>query len=133
MLSYATSRFRNGMTEFTSPSPFLNDIDSKYLCFPSGSEIAESGRIQPQHTKTWLTRKPPMTIKQPATSKSTPDESTFQASQLSVGMNIRHSRFGKGTITEIDGNNPGGARIKVRFDTGETKTLMLAFARFTLL
>lgn len=48
-------------------------------------------------------------------------------------MDIRHSRFGKGTITEVDGKNPGGARIKVRFDTGEIKILMLAFARFTII
>ncbi len=135
MLSYATSRFRNGSTEFTSPSPFLNDIDPQYLSFPSGSDIAESSRVQTQRVKTWLTRKPAMSAKQPntSTSTSTPGETTFRASQLSVGMNIRHSRFGKGTITEIDGNNLGGARIKVRFDTGEIKILMLAFARFTIL
>ena len=42
MLSYATSRFRNGITEFTTPSPFLKDIDPKYLSFPSGSEIVEN-------------------------------------------------------------------------------------------
>lgn len=133
MLSYATSRFRNGVTEFTSPSPFLKDIDPRYLSFPSGSEIADSGRVQSQRVKTWLTRKPQMPAKRSQTPSTTHGESTFQASQLSVGMDIRHSRFGKGTITEVDGNNPGGARIKVRFDTGETKTLMLAFARFTIL
>ena len=133
MLSYATSRFRNGVTEFTSPSPFLKDIDSQYLSFPSGSEIAESNRVHTQRVKTWLTRKAPTSSRQPQAPAATPGESTFHASQLSVGMDIRHSRFGKGTITEVDGNNPGGARIKVRFDTGETKILMLAFARFTIL
>lgn len=133
MLSYATSRFRNGITEFTKPSPFLKDIDPKYLSFPSGSEIVENSLDQTRRVKPWLTRKPPIPVRQPQASASKSDESTFHASQLSVGMDIRHSRFGKGTITEVDGKNPGGARIKVRFDTGEIKILMLAFARFTIL
>ena len=133
MLSYATSRFRNGITEFTTPSPFLKDIDPKYLSFPSGSEIVENSLDQTRRVKPWLTRKPPIPVRQPQASASKSDESTFHASQLSVGMDIRHSRFGKGTITEVDGKNPGGARIKVRFDTGEIKILMLAFARFTIL
>jgi DNA helicase-2/ATP-dependent DNA helicase PcrA len=30
-LSYATSRFRNGRSEFTRPSRFLKDIDSRYM------------------------------------------------------------------------------------------------------
>lgn len=39
MLSYASSRFRNGMTALASPSRFLADIDSRYLKFVAGSNI----------------------------------------------------------------------------------------------
>ncbi|MDE7237027.1 MAG: ATP-dependent helicase, partial [Paramuribaculum sp.] len=39
MLSFATSRFRNGQTVITSPSPFLRDIDPAYLKLMNGSTI----------------------------------------------------------------------------------------------
>ena len=39
-LSFAKSRFRFGKTEFSSPSRFLRDIDSRYLTVPYGQQIS---------------------------------------------------------------------------------------------
>ena len=134
MLSYATSRVRNGIREPSGPSPFLRDIANRYLSFPSGSEIAENRqRVTPRRQPTQSVRVTAPTLQPKPVAPADGEETTHTASQLSTNMTIRHSRFGKGSIVEIDGNNPGGARIKVRFDTGETKTLMLAFARFKVL
>lgn len=53
-------------------------------------------------------------------------------SELSEGMRIEHSRFGKGTITVID-TDTTDARIEVKFDTVGSKKLLLKFARFKIL
>ena len=39
-LSYAKSRFKYGKMEFSNPSRFLSDIDSRYLNLPQGETIA---------------------------------------------------------------------------------------------
>jgi DNA helicase-2/ATP-dependent DNA helicase PcrA len=47
MLSYASSRYRNGQTMVTRPSRFLRDIDPQYLKMIQGSDIDDSSRINP--------------------------------------------------------------------------------------
>lgn len=52
--------------------------------------------------------------------------------ELEPGMAIEHSRFGRGEIIEVDTSQPD-ARIRVKFDNVEVKTLLLKFAKFTIL
>ncbi len=40
MISYASSRFRNGQTKTCSPSRFLKDIDPRYLALSAGNDFA---------------------------------------------------------------------------------------------
>lgn len=47
-------------------------------------------------------------------------------------MNIEHSRFGKGTITDIDTSHDE-PRITVEFSNLGQRTLLLKFARFQIL
>jgi DNA helicase-2/ATP-dependent DNA helicase PcrA len=56
-----------------------------------------------------------------------------QTSELEVGMTIEHNRFGRGVITEIDAQNPSGPRIIVNFNNIDFKTLLLKFAKFTII
>lgn len=51
MLSYASSRFRNGQTCTCSPSRFIRDIDTQYLLPVSGTTIDSSPQRAP-----WLSR-----------------------------------------------------------------------------
>lgn len=60
------------------------------------------------------------------------DFSIHTPSELAVGMRIRHERFGNGRIAEVDTSGVN-ARIVVTFDTMETKTLLLKYARFQIL
>lgn len=141
MLSYATSRFRNGMTVMTMSSPFLKDIDKQYLTFPSGTSIADRNDKRRQPASGQMRRevenyrpiiaKPVAPVARPSQQTSTRDERQHTAAELCVGMAIRHSRFGRGVITEIDKDNPGGARITADFN-GEEKKLLLSFARFII-
>jgi DNA helicase II / ATP-dependent DNA helicase PcrA len=44
MLSYASSRYRNGQTMVTRPSRFLRDIDPQYLKMIQGSDLDDAPR-----------------------------------------------------------------------------------------
>jgi DNA helicase-2/ATP-dependent DNA helicase PcrA len=61
VLSYAKSRFRNGQTEYSKPSRFLNDLDKNLLDFhrafaeqelPSASEALKSASFYNPSAKT---------------------------------------------------------------------------------
>lgn len=47
MMSYATSRFRNGQTVTCSPSRFLRDIETRYLHITSGSSFDDRPAFDP--------------------------------------------------------------------------------------
>ncbi len=52
--------------------------------------------------------------------------------ELSVGCVILHSRFGRGTVTSID-TTGSDAKIDVTFADGQTRKLLLKFAKFDIL
>lgn len=177
MLSYASSRFRNGQTMVTRPSRFLKDIDPQYLKMVQGTEIDYDRGIDPlenyrssfhsagagnlfnpppaataQRRKSqgesasagWLElsrqkarQRETARAAQPAPQKglSVGEYTTHNASELYPGMKIRHLRFGRGTIEEVD-DSPSGARITVTFSGSgigpERKTLLLKFAPFRI-
>lgn len=47
MMSYASSRFRNGQTVTCSPSRFLRDIESRYLHITNGNSIGDEPSFDP--------------------------------------------------------------------------------------
>ncbi len=51
--------------------------------------------------------------------------------ELSVGSEILHQRFGRGMVTNID--TQGDAKIDVAFNDGQTRKLLLKFAKFEIL
>lgn len=53
------------------------------------------------------------------------------AASLEAGMRIEHAKFGLGTIEAVDNSGPD-ARITVNFDSSDTRTLMLKFAKFAI-
>lgn len=153
MISYASSRFRNGMTARCNPSRFIRDIDPRYLKLMHGTETPGRSSFNPieRYKESYHS---PRTVSMPgkgtslsdiplrtfSRSGSTPGEANKGSSnaghhsidELSVGMIIEHSVFGRGRITELDTSNPD-SRIKVVFDNTGQKTLMLKFARFNIL
>lgn len=151
MLSYATSRYRNGQTVLTKISPFIKDIDRKFIRSNSADAIEstsfrESSRsryassfgmpkFQPTAYSSPRTGAP-SSNPAPAVSQNsvTSGEDKFHsADELKVGMSIKHSRFGLGKIIDIDRSNPTGDRIKVDFKQIDVKTLLLKFAKFTII
>lgn len=149
MISYASSRFRNGQTKTCSPSRFIRDIDPRYLNLCSGTSIGNSSSfINPIdnykksfHSDTKTYRSTPSNLKPITGSQNHPSIETSNAissndihdvNTLSEGMIIEHQRFGTGKIEKIDTTSID-ARIIVEFKNTGTKTLLLKFARFKII
>lgn len=150
MLSYATSRYRNGQTTMTVPSPFLRDISPDYLNAVRGASLAASpsrmasrgaasyhspGRGQsvsaatgPSHARRpWEEN---LRSRPAPAPEAGGDFGLHDVAEIAVGMTIEHQRFGAGTVTAID-TSQADARIHVAFNDAE-RVLMLKYARFRI-
>lgn len=153
MLSYASSRLRNGQVGPASPSRFIRDINPEYLHLVSGTSLGfPQHRVNPVekyqtsfHSVTskgfkatqessepsWRNKTMSIpSVPKPADT-SAGNYSLHNSSDLKVGMTIEHPRFGTGEITNIDTASVDH-RITVNFSNVETKTLLLKFARFNI-
>jgi DNA helicase-2/ATP-dependent DNA helicase PcrA len=131
ILTYAKSRFRNGQSLMCSPSRFIKDIDKEYLRMP-GNLAFEPQRETKQETK----REPvlytnPRKLSRIEEEKSVPSNRQ-SIGNLSVGLAIRHERFGRGKITELTGENEN-AKATVEFESFGKKQLLLKFAKFEVI
>lgn len=179
MLSYAGSRFRNGMTAMTSPSRFLGELNRSFLKLVTGTTIDQfhnplgdsygaaisstrygvnsyvsggnrqygsqnrsvGGRSKPSshnragsYLETHLTSTPPKSPAPSVPMTSGKEAELHTASELHTGMTIEHNRFGRGTINNVDADNPQGARISVMFNADSVvRTLILKFAKFAII
>lgn len=150
MMSWASSRFRNGQTATCSPSRFLRDIDVRYLNLTSGASLGSPPRAfesfrdsyhsnsspigrptEKRDPTRWLSDNDKRAAKpaEPTVKGRMPGTHTVE--ELSVDMVIEHERFGRGTITDIDTQRTD-ARVTVRFDNTGERVLLLKFARFTI-
>ncbi|MDE6611721.1 MAG: UvrD-helicase domain-containing protein [Muribaculaceae bacterium] len=154
MVSYARQRAINGKTVQTFPSRFLRDIEPRYLRLMTGSSLdgprAYGARGGTRHDASVMPSQPvrssqPMPSVQArpavdATPKpkakapvSSDGHGTHAASELAEGQRINHPNFGLGIIRRID-TSMADDRIVVEFSaTGTRRTLLLKFARFTIL
>lgn len=162
MLSYAGSRFRNGQTVMCRPSRFLGDMDRDYLRLATNDNFTEPrAKVRPTvnyyASMAGSARSLNSLRKRPAIDEYTSGASTggrsvvsehrsdgsaspaigkvyalHSPSSLSAGMRIEHTKFGVGTIVNVDNSGPD-ARMTVRFDSTDTRTLMLKFAKFAVI
>ena len=104
---------------------------------PKRSATPRRTEEEPRSTRTTPTRRTPMP---PPSRPSAPTPPAPAASgnftihtvdELSVRSEILHQRFGRGTVTNID--TSGDAKIDVVFHDGQTRKLLLKFAKFEIL
>ena len=159
LITYATSRYRNGVTHSCVISRFLRDIDRRYLSLP-GRPLSQSSSTgwnaqrsrwndAPTTGKRTDVASPPTrsTIgsQQPSPSRPTTttgpsrhiapsDFKSHTQDELSVGQRIAHRIYGEGTIRAIDNDGPD-AKIYVSFDNDslDTRLLLLKFARISII
>ncbi|MDE6301286.1 MAG: ATP-dependent helicase [Muribaculaceae bacterium] len=131
MITYAKNRYLNGQTMDCRPSPFLNDIDGRYLKFSYGAQRMAPPMPRP---KTEPSRPRPAvkpTVRQ--STASTGSASQHRASELKVNMEIEHLQFGHGIIQDITVSELGEAII-VKFDNeNSVRKLLLSYAKFNII
>ena len=144
-------RHRNGQPTFPRPSRFLRDIDRQFIRLDSSSTLGAGGIGQSamQNYRSSL-RKPVFhssgadmrreeespRLRSNSRARSSvaaaAKETSARAAQLSEGMRVSHSRFGEGTIRQIDGEGADTALV-IAFDDFGVKRIILRFAKIDII
>jgi len=140
MISYAARRTVNGQQTNRIPSRFIADIDRRFLRIIAEASRSDYGRPKPVYQRPEpLPQNRRVVFSEPqaaAPSKpkaETPGCSMHSPEELSEGMRIFHPVFQEGVIESVDTDSPDH-RIAVRFDSdGQTRKLLLKFAKFKIL
>ena len=151
ILSYAERRYRFGELVFSRPSMFLSEIDSEAYAPSARTQAAGRGQqtVEPRRSpgKSRRTNNDkrerdasgiPMAPRAPKPENEysqLPDGDSYSQTEeggLQVGTRVKHPIFGAGTIKVLGGSGQN-AKAKVQFDNGQTKQLMLAYARLEVL
>ena len=151
VITYATSRYHNGQTKSCVMSRFLRDIAPEYLMMGSTNSAPMPSRKRSRWDNDWDNEPTPMrpkrsiepkprTTQMPARQTSSPPSlaqangnfAIHSADELHEGNQILHQRFGRGTVTSID-TSGSDAKIDVTFADGQTRKLLLKFAKFEIL
>jgi DNA helicase-2/ATP-dependent DNA helicase PcrA len=136
-MSYALNRYRFGRLKNCEPSRFLEEVDTAFIkvnrkfsssaqASPSTSYFAKN--FVKQQRATQQTKKYTST---PAHQPSQ-DFKPSDTSQLAVGMQVEHPKFGFGEVVEMD-ENGSNRKARVNFKNVGDKTLLLAFAKLRII
>ncbi len=140
-LSFAHSRMKWGQHVNNSPSRFVKEIDSRYILNPLDNDNdGHSLSLQnSRYTRVNSNLKPisslqDISARRPFTSTAERSESEFTtviSSDLKVGTQIEHERFGIGRVLSLDGIG-NSSKAVVEFADGSRKTLMLRYAKIRI-
>ncbi|MBD1366451.1 UvrD-helicase domain-containing protein [Mucilaginibacter sp. ZT4R22] len=148
-ISYATSRFKFGTLINCEPSRFLDEIDAKYLELDFSAKPAQSSFFDDERNA-W-SRKPDTkgdTFSKPKAATTPPPVKTTSilakahvvskdfrisdTSNLQVGMQVEHERFGFGKVINLEGNKPD-VKATIFFKEIGQKQLLLKFAKLSII
>ena len=142
VMTYATSRYRNGQTHPCTISRFIKDIDPSFLKI-SGSYRKNVNRSYNGYMQLGKTVNKMEAIFKQSSLKSLASikntsapvvngKKTLQPELLQVGMRVGHSRFGSGEILKID-EAGSDTKVTIKFDNVGTKVLLTKFAQLTII
>lgn len=120
-LTNAKMRRKYGQTNFETPSRFLHDIDKRWI---KGGQREYGGCTQHRPIKKLESSYVPTSQIKPT--------STENQQKFTIGMNVLHSKFGKGVVVNIVGSGLD-QKLTVDFGTFGSKQLLSRFARLTIL
>lgn len=152
IIFYCVNRFRFGSSTSMEPSRFLKELGIQFIEWPALSQnnIPDFSGDRKKYSEFGTKEKPAFVGKSaPEPKPYTPPrerklvsidkikddpqpETSLSTHDYSAGMRIKHKSFGTGLITEIS-QNGGDAKAIILFDNGETKTLLLKFAKLEIL
>ena len=104
---------------------------------PKRSATPRRTEAEPRSARTTPTRRTPVSppsrpsVPTPPAPAASGNFTIHTVDEMSVGSEILHQRFGRGTVTNID--TSGDAKIDVVFHDGQTRKLLLKFAKFEIL
>ncbi|MDR2466711.1 MAG: UvrD-helicase domain-containing protein [Prevotellaceae bacterium] len=128
-ISFAQARYRWGSLVSPVPSRFLRDIDARYLSAPSITGFSSDSR-QPFHGRESGTDDGNKWKEESIFAR----KSSIEEGELDIrlGTEVEHARFGRGRVCEIEdyGGNP---KLKIDFQEAGQKTLLLKFAKLTII
>lgn len=146
-LSYATSRYRWGTLNNCEPSRFIDEIDPRYLALDfsaptasksSGDDVFGKARTawsQPQSQDIFTKPKPKVVPKTtsilPKAHQPSAGFAPSDTSNLQVGMEVEHERFGFGKVINLEGNKPD-IKATIFFKELGQKQLLLKFAKLRI-
>ncbi|MDR2041399.1 MAG: UvrD-helicase domain-containing protein [Tannerella sp.] len=138
-VSYARNRFRNGENTACRPSHFLNDMDPRYVDRQEEQPNRQAGAAQPGRTfasspVSSFTRdvRPAPSLTKLEVSRPEAGEQGGIPGGFQVGDIVRHERFGRGRILSLEGGG-SNARASISFEHSGTKSLLLKYAKVTIL
>ncbi len=151
-IGYARERFRNGRLEFTRPSRFVRELPKQLVNFTSAHGLHASTspweRPQPLSRVRGGSDLPTDFSSAPVFGEApqpkrrvfierrevgeTPEVKHQRIGAIEVSARVLHKRFGAGEVLELEGVGDN-AKATVRFDTGDTKKLLLRFAQLEVL
>lgn len=130
-LSFAQQRFRNGKTEFTSPSRFLGEIERNciHINAPRTLDYARPHLYgMPRIVQTPQPSSPASSVASPRRQVSAAKSEAL--AQYKEGERVSHRTFGNGTVVRAYTDpDSGNDKIEIRFDQHGTKTLLLTYAK----
>ncbi|MBE9490597.1 MAG: UvrD-helicase domain-containing protein [Bacteroidetes bacterium] len=155
-LTYALSRYRWGKLIDAEPSRFIEEIDDTYLDIITPIEERRFnpmldadifGDVEPNKIRF---KKPIQSKFQKKSSKATPEKFQISTpknlkkvantngntnlfnSKLVAGNFVKHLRFGKGEVLNIEGIG-ADAKAEINFENGGKKKLLLRFAKLEII
>ncbi len=141
-LSYATSRYRWGTLNNCEPSRFLDELNPAYLELDFKPRSApESSASFADERSAWGERdvftkpKPKIVPKTrsllPKAHTPTPGFTPSDTTNLQVGMEVEHERFGFGKVIQVEGNK-NDVKATIFFKELGQKQLLLKFAKLRI-
>jgi DNA helicase II / ATP-dependent DNA helicase PcrA len=141
-ISYATSRFKFGTLISCEPSRFLDEIDAQYLELDFTAKPANTTSFFDDERAAWGKRADTFSKPKPAAPVKTtsilakahiPTEgfAPSDTSNLQVGMEVEHERFGFGKVLNLEGNKPD-VKATIFFKEIGQKQLLLKFAKLRI-
>jgi len=143
-ITWAETRFRYGNFNLCEPSRFIDELDAEYVNYLSapGRKRLKSTTQESFAESRNRFRKLTENMEDPASSArsansadSEPAEGGFailEPDTLSVNMEVKHQRFGKGKVLALEGSGKS-AKATVMFAGAGKKQLLLKFARLKIL
>lgn len=145
-ITYARSRFKNGVTNPARESRFLKDIDSRFLQIANAASTDSGGSVSGGFWDNMRSKREAQGQTMPGSnfasfksgSRQRPVAQTSssvllsdEANQLQPDDMIEHDRFGRGVVVSIE-DSGGNKRAFVNFESAGQKQLLLKYAKFKI-